>query len=220
MKYFFLKYLFSYLFLNIFLFSDAVSELALHFFAKMKIMVIKDIEREDIEFYSSILGCRPIASADHLTAESLGSADLVEEITTSGSEKVVKVTGLQAAGKAVSILLRGTNKLVLDEADRSLHDALCVLRCLVKKRALLPGGGAPEMEVAVSLRKLAEEKAGAEQYCWKVSLFCYTYHILLLCYYITFLIYWYFRLLPMLSKSFLTLWLKTRVSPLSPLSPS
>jgi len=55
----------------------------------------------------------------------------------------------------------------LDEADRSVHDALCVLRCLIKKRALLPGGGAPEMEVAVQLRKLAEEKVGAEHYCWK-----------------------------------------------------
>jgi T-complex protein 1 subunit delta len=50
----------------------------------------------------------------------------------------------------------------------SFHDALCVLRCLIKKRALLPGGGAPEMEVAVQLRKLAEEKVGAEHYCWKV----------------------------------------------------
>lgn len=137
----------------------------------MKIMVIKDIEREDIEFYSNILGCRPIASADHFTAETLGTAELVEEITTSGSEKVVKVTGLQNNGKAVSILLRGSNKLVLDEADRSLHDALCVLRCLIKKRALLPGGGAPEMEVAVQLRKLSEEKVGAEHYCWKVTLF-------------------------------------------------
>jgi T-complex protein 1 subunit delta len=102
----------------ILMFSDAISELALHFFAKMRIMVIKDIEREDIEFYSNILGCRPVASADHFTAESLGSAELVEEITTSGTEKVVKVTGLQNNGKAVSILLRGSNKLVLDEADR------------------------------------------------------------------------------------------------------
>lgn len=90
----------------------------------MKIMVIKDIERDDIEFYSGILGCRPVASVDHFTAESLGSAELVEEITTSGTEKVVKVTGLQTTGKAVSILLRGSNKLVLDEAERKLF---CVI---------------------------------------------------------------------------------------------
>lgn len=49
------------------------------------------------------------------------------------------MTGLKSAGRAVSILLRGSNKLMLEEAERSLHDALCVIRCLVKKRALLPG---------------------------------------------------------------------------------
>ncbi|CAD6197718.1 unnamed protein product [Caenorhabditis auriculariae] len=146
---------------------DAVNELSLHFLAKMKIMVVKDIEREDIEFYSRLLGCRPIASVDHFVAESLGSADLVEEISTGGDGKVIKVTGVQNPGHAVSILLRGSNKLVLEEADRSLHDALCVIRCLVKKKALLPGGGAPEMEVAVKLRQLAQAQHGAQQYCWR-----------------------------------------------------
>ncbi|GMT16735.1 hypothetical protein PFISCL1PPCAC_8032, partial [Pristionchus fissidentatus] len=146
---------------------DAVSELSLHFLAKMKIMVVKDIERDDIEFYSNILGCRPVASPDHMVPESLGSADLVEEISTGGDGKVIKVTGIQSSGPAVSILLRGSNKLVLEEADRSLHDALCVIRCLVKKRFLLPGGGAPEMEVACRLREKANERGGAEQYCWR-----------------------------------------------------
>uniref|UniRef100_A0A0M3IJ26 T-complex protein 1 subunit delta n=1 Tax=Ascaris lumbricoides TaxID=6252 RepID=A0A0M3IJ26_ASCLU len=116
---------------------DAVNEMALHFLAKMKIMVVKDIEREDIEFYSRILGCRPVASVDHFVPGALGSADLVEEIATSGDGKVIEVTGVQNPGQAVSILLRGSNKLVLDEAERSLHDALCVLRCLVKKRMLV-----------------------------------------------------------------------------------
>ncbi|MFH4975878.1 hypothetical protein AB6A40_002587 [Gnathostoma spinigerum] len=146
---------------------DAVSELALHFLAKMKIMCVKDIERDDIEFYSHILGCRPVASIDHFVPEALGSADLVAEVPMSGDDKIIQVTGVQNPGQAVSILIRGSNKLVLEEAERSLHDALCVIRCLVKKRALLPGGGAPEMEVAVQLRQLAQEKLGAEQYCWK-----------------------------------------------------
>lgn len=146
---------------------DAVNELALHFLAKMKIMCIKDIEREDIEFYSRILGCRPVASVDHFNADALGYADLVEEIPTGGDGKVIKVTGVQNPGHAVSILLRGSNKLVLEEADRSIHDALCVIRCLVKKKALLPGGGAPEMEIAVKLRNLAQTQHGATQYCWR-----------------------------------------------------
>lgn len=65
--------------------------MALHFFAKLKIMVIKDIEREDIEFYSKIIGCRPVASVDHFTPETLGTAELVEEIETADG-KVVKVS--------------------------------------------------------------------------------------------------------------------------------
>jgi len=146
---------------------DAVTELALHFLAKMKIMVVKDVEREDIEFYSRILCCRPVASIDHFVPEALGSADLVEEISTGGDGKIIQVTGVANPGHAVSILLRGSNKLVLDEAERSLHDALCVIRCLVKRRMLLPGGGAPEMEASVRIRALAQERRGAEQHCWR-----------------------------------------------------
>lgn len=146
---------------------DAASDLALHFLAKMKIMVVKDVERDDIEFVCRILGCRPVASVDHFVPEALGSADLVEEVNTGGGGRVIKVTGVQNPGKAVSILLRGSNKLVLDEADRSLHDALCVVRCLVKKRALICGGGAPEMEVACRLRHLAQSVPGVEAYCWR-----------------------------------------------------
>ena len=53
--------------------------------------------------------------------------------------------------KTVSVLLRGSNQLVIDEAERSLHDALCVVRALVKRRALVPGGASVEMEVGQKL---------------------------------------------------------------------
>jgi T-complex protein 1 subunit delta len=155
------------LFLQKSILRDAINDIGLHFLAKMKIMVIKDIERDDVEFISKILGCRPVASVDHFTPEALGSADLVEEISTGEDGRVVQVTGVQNPGHAVSILLRGSNKLVLDETERSLHDALCVIRCLVKKRSLISGGGAPEMEVAVKLREKAQSAHGVEQYCWR-----------------------------------------------------
>ncbi|CAH1792153.1 unnamed protein product [Owenia fusiformis] len=145
---------------------DAVSDLAEHFLAKMKIMLIKDIEREDIEFICKSIGCKPIASLDHCTADMLGSAELVEEIQT-GSSKVVKVTGVLNPGQAVSVIVRGSNKLVLEEADRSIHDALCVIRCLVKKRALISGGGAPETEVALALHEYSLSLSGMEQYCYR-----------------------------------------------------
>nr|AFM74230.1 chaperonin [Spirometra erinaceieuropaei] len=143
---------------------DAVNDLALHYFGKMKVMVIKDIEREEVEFICKTLNCVPAASVDHLTPEVLGSADLVEEIESGGS-KIVKVSGIHNQGRTVSVLLRGSNKLVLDEADRSLHDALCVIRCLVKRRALVAGGGAPEIEISQKLAALAATSTGLEQYC-------------------------------------------------------
>lgn len=130
---------------------DAVNELALHFLAKKNIMVIKDIDRDQIDFISKTLQATPVAHIDHFTAEKLGSAGLVEEVSTGGERKIVKITGCPNKGKTVSILLRGSNQLVLDEAERSLHDALCVVRALVKKRSLVPGGAAVEMEVAQKL---------------------------------------------------------------------
>merc|ERR1719415_419688 len=145
---------------------DALSDLATHFFDKMKIMVVKDIEREDVEFLCKTLGCRPIASLDHFTSENLVSAEMVEEIQT-GSSKCVKITGMATPGKTCSIIIRGSNKLMLEEADRSLHDALCVIRCLVKKRFLIAGGGAPETEVARELMLHANSLTGADAYCFK-----------------------------------------------------
>lgn len=112
---------------------DAVNELSLHFLAKLGILVIKDIERDEIEFICKSTGCKPIADVDSFTEDKLGAADLVEEQQSSGA-RVVKITGVKAQGQTVSVLVRGANSLILDEADRSLHDALCVIRCLVKKK--------------------------------------------------------------------------------------
>eukprot|EP00743_Colponemidia_sp_Colp-15_P000414 GILK01000475.1.p1 GENE.GILK01000475.1~~GILK01000475.1.p1 ORF type:complete len:541 (-),score=111.00 GILK01000475.1:105-1727(-) len=144
---------------------DSVNDLSLHFLAKLKILVVRDIERNEIEFISRTVGCTPVAHVDAFTADKLGHADLVEESQIGGSGKVVKITGVPGSGKTVSILVRGSNQLVLDEADRSIHDALCVVRSLVKKRALLPGGGAPEMELSYKLNQYSRTLAGIESYC-------------------------------------------------------
>jgi T-complex protein 1 subunit delta len=67
----------------------------------------------------------------------------------------------------VSIVCRGANNLILDETERSLHDALCVIRCLVKKRALIAGGGAPEIAIAQALGQKSQSLSGMEAICWK-----------------------------------------------------
>jgi len=146
---------------------DAISDLAVHFLNKVKIMVVSDIERDEIEFVSKTLGCRPIASLDHFNEANLAKVDLVEE-TSVGTGKVVKMQGLpQQKQQTVSILLRASNNLVLSETERSLHDALCVVRSLAKKQALIAGAGAPETEVAVELSKIARETDGLEAYCFQ-----------------------------------------------------
>ena len=121
---------------------DAISDMAVHFLGKLKIMAVKDIERDQIEHIARTLKCVPVASIDNFEASKLGSAKLVEEESIGGS-KVVKFKGIANGGPAVSVIVRGSNNLVLDEAERSLHDALCVIRCLVKKPSLIVGGGAP-----------------------------------------------------------------------------
>ncbi|PSC69071.1 T-complex 1 subunit delta [Micractinium conductrix] len=144
---------------------DAVTELSLHYLAKAKIMVVKDVEREDIEFISKTLGCLPIAHVDHMRPEKLGHAAMVEEADLGKGGKVIKVTGIENQGRTATVLLRGSNKLALGEADRSLHDALCVVRCLVQKRYLIAGGGSPEMELSYQLSKWAKTLVGMESYC-------------------------------------------------------
>ena len=89
---------------------DAVNELSLHFLSKLKIMVISDIERDEIDFISRV-GCRPIAHIDSFTADKLGSAELVEEIDIEG-KKITKITGVANPSNTITLLLRGSNRLV------------------------------------------------------------------------------------------------------------
>ncbi|MEE6474620.1 hypothetical protein FKM82_010448 [Ascaphus truei] len=131
----------------------------------MKIMVVKEIEREDIEFICKTIGTKPVAHIDQFTPDMLASAELAEEVSLNGSGKLVKITGCTNPGKTVTIVVRGSNKLVIEEAERSIHDALCVIRCLVKKRFLIAGGGAPEIELALRLNEYARTLSGIESYC-------------------------------------------------------
>ena len=146
---------------------DAVTDLSLDFCAKAKIMVVKDIEREDIEFISKILGVEAAATLDTFTPEKLAKAELVmEEKLGSELGSIVRFTGLTTSkGGCVSVLVRASNQMLLDETERSIHDALCVVRSLVKKKALIAGGAAPEMEVAQKLESWARSIGGITQVC-------------------------------------------------------
>ncbi|KAG8907415.1 T-complex protein 1 subunit delta [Tulasnella sp. 403] len=145
---------------------DAVSDISLSFLAKLKILVVKDIERDEIEFLTKSLGCKPVADIEAFTEDKLGYADLVDEESTAGA-RTVKITGVKNPGRTVSVLCMGANSLILEESERSMHDALCVVRCLVKKRALIAGGGAPEIHVSRMLSQYAQTLRGMEAYCFQ-----------------------------------------------------
>jgi T-complex protein 1 subunit delta len=145
---------------------DAVDDTSLNFLKRLNILAVKDVERDEIDFLSKSLGCKPIADIEAFTEDKLGYADLVEETSESGV-KVVRITGIKNRGRTVSILAMGSNNLVVEECERSLHDALCVVRCLVKKRALITGGGAPEIHVSRRLFQFAQSLKGMEAYCFQ-----------------------------------------------------
>ncbi|KAI5290019.1 T-complex protein 1 subunit delta [Ascosphaera acerosa] len=106
------------------------------------------------------------AGSAHAAAPSSASTT-TSSSTSTAAATTTSSTATTAQQQTVSIIARGANSLVLDEVDRSLHDALCVMRCLVKKHALIVGGGAPEIEIAHRLAQIARERSGTEAICFK-----------------------------------------------------
>lgn len=153
---------------------DAVSDQTLDFLAKMKIMVVKDVERTDVDFITKTIGCHPIANIDSFRAEKFGLAESVaSESTPEG--KIIRVLGVKPNPEAaksllsptVTVYVRGSNNLIVGEAERSFHDALCVVRSLVKRRAIVAGGGACEIQIATKLASKIAELESVEAYCLK-----------------------------------------------------
>lgn len=153
---------------------DAVSDQTLDFLAKMKIMVVKDVERTDVDFITKTLGCHPIANIDSFRPEKFGHAESVaSESTPEG--KIIRVMGVKPnpeqtkslLSPTVTVHVRGSNQLIVGEADRSFHDALCVVRSLVKRRAIVAGGGACEIQIATKLAAKIRELDSVEAYCLK-----------------------------------------------------
>jgi chaperonin GroEL (HSP60 family) len=114
-----------------------------------------------MEALSKATGAKVVNSVDQLSAEDTGYAELVEERKVS-DDSMIFVEGCKHP-KAVTILIRGGTERVVDEADRSIHDALCVIKDVVEEPKIVAGGGAPEIETARLLREYAEKLAGRER---------------------------------------------------------
>merc|ERR1712133_310789 len=102
-----------------------------------------------------------------LTAEKLGTAGKVREMSFGTTKDKMLVIEECANSKAVTIFLRGGTKMIIEEAKRSMHDALCVVRNLVRDNRIVYGGGAAEISCALAVSKAADNIKTIEQYAFR-----------------------------------------------------
>lgn len=94
---------------------------------------------------------------EDLTAEKLGTAGIVREISFGTTKDKMLVIEECANTRAVTVFVRGSNKMLIDEAKRALHDAICVVRNLVKDNRVVYGGGAAEISSSIAVSKAADQ---------------------------------------------------------------
>jgi len=146
---------------NVLLCQKGIDDMVQHFLAREGILAARRLKKSDMEALAKATGAKIVTSVDDLSKGDAGYAATVEERKI-GDEKMLFVEGCRNP-KAVSILVRGGTERIVDEADRSLHDALSVVRDVVREPKIVAGGGAPEIEVARRLRRYAEGLSGRER---------------------------------------------------------
>ena len=125
-------------------------------------MVIEHADFEGIERISAATGAEILSTFDNpeRSEEIMGTCDSIEEILI-GEDRVIKFSGCKR-NEACTMILRGSSQHILDEAERSLHDALCVLVQTVKNKRVIYGGGNAEIQLALECEKLASTIRGKE----------------------------------------------------------
>ncbi len=146
---------------NVVICQKGIHDLVQHFLARKNIMALRRVKESDMDKLSKATGADIVNNLSELVNANLGYAKLVEERKL-GDDKWTFIEGCKNA-KAVTILIRGGTERAVDEAERSIHDALCVVRDVVQEPKVVAGGGAPETEMAHNLREYAEQLAGREQ---------------------------------------------------------
>jgi len=138
-----------------------------HLLLQNGLKAVRWVSGTDVELLALATGARIIPRFEELHPQKLGFAGMVEELnfgTTSNNMLVVKDLSHL---KAVSILVRGGSKTIVDEAHRAIHDALCVIRNLVREPRVIVGGGAAELSASIYIKQKADENPTVEQYAMR-----------------------------------------------------
>ena len=146
---------------NVLICQKGIDDMAQHFLTKAGILAVRRVKKSDIEKLSKATGGMIFTNLDDVRPENLGFAGVVEE------RKIMNDSWIFIEKckdpKSVVILIRGGAELIVDEVDRAIHDALCVTRDIIEDEKVVGGGGAPELEAAIQLRRYAQTLGGREQ---------------------------------------------------------
>jgi len=126
--------------------KNALSEMALFYLQKLKIAVIQDVEREEMEYVANALDCPMTATLEEFDATHV--KEILEMKVQDGVTYLLTDEETAKKTHTCCFVIRGANKLIVDEAERSIHDAMCSIRSLIKKPYLVPGGACVEVEIA------------------------------------------------------------------------
>ena len=146
---------------NVVICQKGIDDIAQHYLAKASILTVRRVKESDMTKLSRATGASIVTNIEDLTAKDLGSADIVEERKVE-TDKWVFVEGAKHP-KSVTILIRGGSQRVVDEADRSIHDALMVTKDVIEKPLIVAGGGSPEAYAASKIRDWVSTLSGREQ---------------------------------------------------------
>lgn len=146
---------------NVLICQKGIDDTAQHYLAKAGILTVRRAKESDMTSLSKATGARLVTNLDDLTSKDLGYAKLVQERKVE-TDKWVFIEGCKNP-KAVTILIRGGSQRVVDEAERSVHDALMVSKDVLERPVILAGGGAPEAFAATKVREWAHTLSGREQ---------------------------------------------------------
>jgi len=137
---------------NVVLCQKGIDDIIQHYLAKKGISAVRRIKKSDMEKLGKATGAKITTSLDDLEMY-IGNANLAEEKSI-GDDNMIFVTGCDNP-KAVSVIIRGGTDLIVDEAERAIHDALCVIRQVIHDKKVVPGGGAPEVRISQKLGEFA-----------------------------------------------------------------
>nr|ALJ76677.1 T-complex protein 1 subunit epsilon [Epicauta chinensis] len=138
-----------------------------HLLLQQNLPAVRWVGGPEIELIAIATGGRIVPRFEELSPDKLGSAGLVRELVFGTTKDRMLVIEDCSNSRAVTILVRGGNQMLVEEAKRSLHDALCVIRSLVQEPRVVYGGGAAEIACSLAVAQQADQLASLEQYAFR-----------------------------------------------------